>query len=66
MTMNKDIENKVTENKKTDEKVMDHVAYEAQVREEIEAWKNPDKGVLDKAFAVLYAVKLLQNVFLYF
>ncbi|MCG3878038.1 EcsC family protein [Psychrobacter sp. Ps6] len=48
MTMNKDIENK-----KTDEKVTDHVAYEAQVREEIEAWKNPDKGVLDKAFAVL-------------
>lgn len=32
---------------------MDHVAYEAQVREEIEAWKNPDKGVLDKAFVVL-------------
>ncbi|MGP4862930.1 EcsC family protein [Psychrobacter sp. T6-5] len=53
MTMNKDIENKDTENKKTDEKVTDHVAYEAQVREEIEAWKNPDKGVLDKAFAVL-------------
>ena len=48
MTMNTDIENK-----KTDEKVTDHVAYEAQVREEIEAWKNPDKGVLDKAFAVL-------------
>ena len=48
MTMNTDIENK-----KTDEKVTDHVAYEAQMREEIEAWKNPDKGVLDKAFAVL-------------
>lgn len=53
MTMNKNIENKDTENKKTDEKVTDHVAYEAQVREEIEAWKNPDKGVLDKAFAIL-------------
>jgi len=53
MTMNKNIENKDTENKKTDEKVTDHVAYEAQVREEIEAWKNPDKGVLDKAFAAL-------------
>lgn len=53
MTMNKDIENKDTENKKTDEKVTDHVAYEAQVRKEIEAWKNPDKGVLDKAFAAL-------------
>jgi hypothetical protein len=51
--MNKNIENKDTENKKTDEKVTDHVAYEAQVREEIEAWKNPDKGVLDKAFAAL-------------
>lgn len=48
MTMNKDIENK-----KTDEKVTDHVAYEAQVREEIEAWKNPDKGILDKAFAAI-------------
>lgn len=48
MTMNTDIENK-----KTDEKVTDHVAYEAQMREEIEAWKNPDKGVLDRAFAVL-------------
>lgn len=55
MTMDKDIGNKDTENKKTDEKVTDHVAYEAQVREEIEAWKNPDKGVLDKAFAVLNA-----------
>ncbi|GAA0802107.1 EcsC family protein [Psychrobacter piscatorii] len=53
MTMNKDIENKDTENKKTDEKVTDHVAYEAQVRKEIEAWKNPDKGILDKAFAAL-------------
>ena len=53
MTMNKDIDNKDTESKEADEKVTDHVAYEAQVREEIEAWKNPDIGVLGKALATL-------------
>jgi len=36
-------------NKKTD----DHVAYEAQVREDIEGWKKPDKSILDKALSVI-------------
>ena len=44
---------KNTDDKNTEAKITDHVAYEAQVREEIEAWKNPDKGMLDKALAAL-------------
>ncbi|MGP9544028.1 EcsC family protein [Psychrobacter sp. AOP7-B1-25] len=36
-------------NKKTD----DHMAYEAQVREDIEGWKHPDKSILDKALSVI-------------
>ena len=43
----------MTTDNNTDEKVTDHLAYEAQVREDIEAWKNPDKGLLDKALASL-------------
>ncbi len=43
----------MTTDKNTEAKITDHVAYEAQVREEIEAWKNPDKGMLDKALAAL-------------
>lgn len=43
----------MTIDKNTEAKITDHVAYEAQVREEIEAWKNPDKGMLDKALAAL-------------
>jgi len=39
----------MTTNKKTN----DHIAYEAKVREDIEAWKNPDKSVLDKALSVI-------------
>lgn len=34
-------------------KTNDHIAYEAKVREDIEAWKNPDKSVLDKALSVI-------------
>ena len=37
----------------TNEKTNDHIAYEAKVREDIEAWKNPDKSVLDKALSVI-------------
>ena len=37
----------------TNEKINDHIAYEAKVREDIEAWKNPDKSVLDKALSVI-------------
>ena len=48
MTIDKNMDDKNTE-----AKITDHVAYEAQVREEIEAWKNPDKGMLDKALAAL-------------
>ncbi len=39
----------MTTNKETN----DHIAYEAKVREDIEAWKNPDKSVLDKALSVI-------------
>lgn len=37
----------------TNEKINDHIAYEAKVREDIEAWKNPDKSVLDKTLSVI-------------
>ncbi|MGA9231505.1 MAG: hypothetical protein WBV68_05600, partial [Exiguobacterium oxidotolerans] len=40
-------------NKTSNEKIDDQVAYEAKVRAEIEAWKNPDKGILDKTLAML-------------
>ena len=45
--------NKTINNKTSNEKTDDHIAYEAKVRAEIEAWKNPDKGILDKTLAVL-------------
>lgn len=45
----------MTTDKSIEEKVTDHAAYEAQVRDEIEAWKNPNKGVLDKTLATLNA-----------
>lgn len=46
-------ETDMNKNKNTDEKVTDHSAYEAQVRQEIEDWKHPEKSLLDKTFAVL-------------
>ncbi|MEN6669645.1 EcsC family protein [Psychrobacter sp. B38] len=55
MTINKTTDSKNTDNKNTDEKVTDHAAYKAQVREEVDAWKNPDKGILDKALNVINA-----------
>lgn len=33
------------------ENFTDHIAYEAQVRQEIEDWKNPEKSILDKALS---------------
>ncbi|MGP9688518.1 EcsC family protein [Psychrobacter sp. AOP22-C1-C5] len=43
----------MTTDKNNDGKITDHAAYETQVREEIEAWKNPSKNILDKALAAI-------------
>ena len=43
----------MTTDNRTDTTTTDHIAYEAKVRDEIEAWKNPERGLLDKAFAAL-------------
>lgn len=43
----------MTTDKNNDGKITDHAAYEIQVREEIEAWKNPSKNILDKALAAI-------------
>ena len=43
----------MTTDNRTDTTTTDHIAYEAQVRDEIDAWKNPDSSMLDKTLAAL-------------
>lgn len=42
-------------NKGCDEKVLDHVAYIARARQEIQHWKHPNSNVINKAMAALAA-----------
>ncbi|MGM8910369.1 EcsC family protein [Psychrobacter sp. 1U1] len=53
-TDNKTIaDEKASQGSATNTSTTDNKAYEDQVRQEIEAWRNPDKSLLDKAFATL-------------